>query len=91
MGDAYRTFYNAAQKVYWLKDFLMHDIPNVRIMAFGYDVAVWHPWNQVSQGWLSGYAADLLGSLSGCRNDERKYVSGPFLKMKWQVSSLTIT
>lgn len=72
MGDAYRTFYNAAHKVYWLKDFLMHDIPNARIMVFGYDVAVWHPWIQVSQGRLSGYAADLLGSLSGCRNDERK-------------------
>ncbi|KAL3433710.1 hypothetical protein BDV09DRAFT_205138 [Aspergillus tetrazonus] len=72
MGDAYRTFYNAAHKVDWLKDFLMHDIPNVRIMVFGYDVAVWHPWIQVSQGRLSGYAADLLGSLSGCRNDERK-------------------
>ncbi|KAL4746553.1 hypothetical protein BDW72DRAFT_197586 [Aspergillus terricola var. indicus] len=72
MGDAFRTFYHAAQKVYWLRAFLMHDIANARIMVFGYDVAVWHPWNQVSQGWLSGYAADLLGSLSGCRNDERK-------------------
>ncbi|KAL3469505.1 Alpha/Beta hydrolase protein [Aspergillus californicus] len=72
MGDAYRTWQNEDRDVYWPKDFLCDDFKNARIMVFGYDVAVWHPWNQVSQGWLSGYAADLLGSLSGCRSNNHK-------------------
>ncbi|KAL2831521.1 Alpha/Beta hydrolase protein [Aspergillus cavernicola] len=72
MGDAYRTWHHRDPDVYWPRDFLIHDFQDARIMVFGYDVAVWHPWNQVSQGWLSGYAADLLGSLSGRRDDKTR-------------------
>ncbi|KAL4788928.1 putative ribonuclease p/mrp subunit [Aspergillus venezuelensis] len=69
MGNAYRTWLHEETNIYWPKDLLPHDFVNARIMVFGYDVAVWHPWNQVSQGWLTGYASDLLGSLSGYRAD----------------------
>ncbi|KAL4907100.1 hypothetical protein BDW74DRAFT_189665 [Aspergillus multicolor] len=70
-GDPFDTFYHAGRDVYWLRDFLKDDFPTARIMVFGYDVDICRLWNQVSQGCISGYAADLLGSLSGCRKNEQ--------------------
>ncbi|RAH78649.1 putative ribonuclease p/mrp subunit [Aspergillus japonicus CBS 114.51] len=67
MGSSHRTWYHEKGKTYWPKDLLSVDLPQARIMAFGYDVNVWHPWNQVSQEWITGYATDLLGSLSDRR------------------------
>lgn len=66
-GHAYRTWLHEGRGVYWPRDLLCSDFKDARIMVFGYEVNVWHPWNQVSQGWLSGYADHLLGSLSGYR------------------------
>jgi hypothetical protein len=60
----------------------MHDIPNARIIAFGYDVAVWHPWIQVSQGRLSDMLLTCLAVSLAAGTTSEKYVSGPFLKMK---------
>ncbi|KAL4863539.1 hypothetical protein BDV12DRAFT_202013 [Aspergillus spectabilis] len=70
MGSAYRTPDHEELGVYWPKDLVTHDFQYARIIVFGY-VAVWHLWSQVSQEWLSGYAADLLGSLSECRSGNR--------------------
>ncbi|KAJ5646906.1 hypothetical protein N7490_003278 [Penicillium lividum] len=72
MGDAYRTWLHEGRGVYWPRDLLCSDFKDARIMVFGYDVNVWHPWNQVSQGRLSGYASHLLGSLSGYRTGHLK-------------------
>lgn len=70
MGHAYRTWLHEGKGVFWPKDLLGIDFKDARIMVFGYEVNVWHPWNQVSQGWLSGYATHLLGSLSEYRKAE---------------------
>jgi hypothetical protein len=67
MGASYRTWLHEGRGVYWPRDLLGSDFKHARILVFGYEVKVWHPWNQVSQGWLSGYAAHLLGSLSEYR------------------------
>jgi hypothetical protein len=73
MGDAYRTWLHEGEGVYWPRDLLCSDFKDARIMVFGYEVNVWHPWNQVSQGRLSGYASHLLGSLSGYRTGNMVY------------------
>ncbi|RAQ62943.1 ribonuclease p/mrp subunit [Aspergillus flavus] len=67
MGSSQRTWYHEKGNIYWPKDLLSVDLPHARILAFGYEVKVWHPWNQVSQEWITGYATDLLGSLSDYR------------------------
>ncbi|KAJ5759453.1 hypothetical protein N7520_006609 [Penicillium odoratum] len=72
MGDAYRTWLHEGRGVYWPRDLLCSDFKDARIMVFGYEVNVWHPWSQVSQGRLSGYASHLLGSLSGYRTGHLK-------------------
>jgi hypothetical protein len=36
-GDQIKTWTDGQSNVLWLKDFLPRDVPNVRIMTFGYN------------------------------------------------------
>jgi hypothetical protein len=41
-GHALSTWTHESAKTLWLRDFLPKDIPNARIMTYGYDSKVWN-------------------------------------------------
>jgi hypothetical protein len=69
-GGAHKTWLHERSDIYWPKDLLPHDIKDTRVMTFGYDVDVVKFSKHAAQDSLSGYAADLLGSLAHERQDD---------------------
>ena len=59
-GDSKRTWTSRETNAFWLKDFLPHDVPNARIMTFGYnaDAAFGNTTADII-----GHARSLLSSL----------------------------
>ena len=63
-GDPYETWTEETSGNLWLRDFLPSQVPNTRIMSYGYDSFVAFSKSEIE---LSDVAADLLNRL----NDER--------------------
>ncbi|KAJ5714747.1 uncharacterized protein N7483_011928 [Penicillium malachiteum] len=63
-GDAHETW-TAPNKKLWLRDFLPHQIPNARIMTFGYDSSWLFSKNVMS---ITDFANDLLFRLKNDRH-----------------------
>ena len=63
-GDPYDTWTEETSKKLWLRDFLPFQVPNTRIMSYGYDSFVAFSKSEIA---LEDVAADLLNRL----NDER--------------------
>ena len=58
--------------VFWPKDLLSRDVPNVRIITFGYDSGVVRFFGRVSQNQIHDHAKTLIGDLRGCRKKEEE-------------------
>jgi hypothetical protein len=68
-GGSDRTWLHEESGVYWPVDFLSHDIPCARILAFGYDAEVVNLRGPASQNRISNHATNLLGDLSRLREN----------------------
>ncbi|KAN0113271.1 Alpha/Beta hydrolase fold [Hyaloscypha variabilis] len=68
-GNAYTTWlYNHGKtKVYWPYDLLQKDLPDARILAFGYDADITSFWGPASSNRVGNHAEDMLGDLSHLR------------------------
>jgi len=62
-GNAYTTWLHKETKIYWPSALLKQDIPNARILSFGYDADVIGFWNPVSNSRLSNHAENMVGGL----------------------------
>ena len=62
-------WYNSWSKngVFWPKELLSRDFPNVRIITFGYDSGVVRFFERVSQNQIHGHARTLIADLRRCR------------------------
>ncbi|KAL2851263.1 ankyrin repeat-containing domain protein [Aspergillus pseudodeflectus] len=69
-GTRISTWTHARSGVCWPKDFLAADIPNARILTFGYDADVVGLWDPAGMNGVSNHARDLLGALSHRRNQD---------------------
>ena len=62
-------WYNSWSKngVFWPKDLLSRDVPNVRIITFGYDSGVVRFFGQAGQNQIHDHAKTLISDLRRCR------------------------
>ncbi|KAK2770149.1 hypothetical protein CKAH01_04492 [Colletotrichum kahawae] len=80
-GNAYNTWVYRQKNggnVHWPSDFLKDDIPDARILTFGYDADVVNWWEPASNNRIGNHAENLLGSLTRLRErtdtEERKII-----------------
>ncbi|KAI9788732.1 MAG: hypothetical protein M1816_006589 [Peltula sp. TS41687] len=68
-GHRERTwiYKNGNTEIFWPKDLLPSDVPQARIMVFGYDADVVHFWGRTSQSRIANHANNLLSAMAGCR------------------------
>ncbi|KAI4264892.1 MAG: hypothetical protein L6R42_000006 [Xanthoria sp. 1 TBL-2021] len=64
-GNAYSTWLHKETRTHWPSELLRQDIPNSRILSFGYDADVVHMFGggQASNNRLSNHAESLVGKL----------------------------
>jgi hypothetical protein len=74
-GDSYGTWLERTTSSYWPSDFLSQDIPESRILTFGYAAS----WTSFDRGDLCGYASDLLLDLCDLRLQESVSTAIPFV------------
>ena len=65
MGNAYNTwlYIDKGVKVHWPSELLKQDLPDARIMSFGYDADIVNLWNPKSHSPLTGHAVNMVGAL----------------------------
>ncbi|CAD6573262.1 MAG: hypothetical protein ASARMPREDX12_005928 [Alectoria sarmentosa] len=68
-GDPAGTWIHPGSGTYWPATLLSLDIPNSRILSFGYDADVVNFWSPVSQNRVGNHALNLLGGLTGLREE----------------------
>ena len=68
-GSAYSTWLHEKKGVHWPAELLKKDIPDCRILTFGYDADVVKVWQQVSGARLSNHGKDLVADLAGLRSE----------------------
>ena len=68
-GNSYTTWLHKDKRVHWPNDLLKQDLPDVRILSFGYDADIANFWNPTSNSRLSNHAENMVGEL--VRNRER--------------------
>ncbi|MCJ1271350.1 hypothetical protein MMC22_011250 [Lobaria immixta] len=77
-GNSARTWTQQRTGTHWPVSLLSRDIPNSRILSFGYDADVVNFWSPVSQNRLGNHALNLLGGLTRLREksdtEDRKIV-----------------
>ena len=79
-GDAARTWTHEDSKSgkTWPAELLSSDLPDARIMSFGYDADVVNFWSPASQNRIGNHALDLLGGLTRERekskSEDRKII-----------------
>jgi pimeloyl-ACP methyl ester carboxylesterase len=66
-GDATNSWTNPETKAFWPKDFLPYDIPEARVLTFGYNAAA--AFGNTTAD-IVDHAKDLLGSLVDKREEE---------------------
>ena len=62
-GNSYSTWLHKDAKVHWPSELLKQDIPDARILGFGYDADVISFWNPASNSRLSNHAENMVGAL----------------------------
>lgn len=62
-GNSYSTWLHKDKKVHWPSELLKQDIPDARILGFGYDADVISFWNPASNSRLSNHAENMVGAL----------------------------
>ncbi|KAF4437480.1 P-loop containing nucleoside triphosphate hydrolase [Fusarium austroafricanum] len=63
-GNSFGTWYSGQKgEVHWPSDLLKVDIPDARILSFGYDAAVLNWWSPASQNRIGNHAKNLMGSV----------------------------
>ncbi|KLP00031.1 uncharacterized protein Y057_8585 [Fusarium fujikuroi] len=63
-GNSFGTWhYGQDSGLHWPSDLLKVDIPDARILSFGYDAAVLHWWSPASRNSIGNHAQNLLGSI----------------------------
>ena len=62
-GNAYNTWLHKDARVHWPSELLRQDIPDARILSFGYDADIVNFWNPASNSRLSSHAENLVGDL----------------------------
>ena len=62
-GNAYNTWLHKKSGVYWPGDLLKLDLPDTRILSYGYDADIVNFWNPASNSRLSNHAENLVGDL----------------------------
>ena len=77
-GDSYRTWLHQSSGIHWPSTFLCQDIPDVRILAFGYDADVVNSWSAAGQDRVGTHAQNLLSSLADKR-DETESTERPII------------
>ncbi len=69
-GHREKTWTGPKTHTLWPRDLLPTDVPNARIMTFGYDADVVKlDSNQVTNGTMESHAVDLCHELAGLRAD----------------------
>lgn len=76
-GDPYKTWLDEASQTYWPVDLLSDDVPETRIMAFGYDADIIKIVGPVGQNNLRDHALTLLGDLANLRSDTKSVRFSP--------------
>ena len=64
-GNAYNTwlYKDKSIRVHWPSELLKQDLPDARIMSFGYDADIVDLWNPRSHSSLTSHAEDMVGAL----------------------------
>ena len=62
-GNAYNTWLHKDTRVHWPSELLRQDIPDARILSFGYDADIVNFWNPASNSRLSNHAENMVGDL----------------------------
>ena len=62
-GDAYNTWLHKNTRVHWPSQLLRQDIPDARILSFGYDADIVNFWNPASNSRLTNHAENMVGDL----------------------------
>jgi hypothetical protein len=66
-GNSFHTWFDRTSQTHWPRDLIKEDLPDARVMTFGYDADVVHAIRSASLESISSYSGDLLASLSGKR------------------------
>jgi len=67
-GNSFHTWFDRTSQIHWPRDLIKEDLPDARVMTFGYDADVFHARRSTSLESISSYSRDLLASLSGKRH-----------------------
>lgn len=67
-GSTGSTWLHKDSGVHWPTTILTQDLPDARILAFGYDADILNFWNPTSQNRIGNHAEALLGDLSHLRD-----------------------
>jgi len=68
-GNAYNTWRHASSGTHWPSELLPKDIPNARIMAWGYDASVISIWGHAGGNRLADHSKNLIGDVVRLRED----------------------
>lgn len=66
-GNSYSTWFHEDAKVHWPSQLLNKDIPDARILSFGYDADIVNFWNPASNSRLSNDAETMVDELARMR------------------------
>jgi pimeloyl-ACP methyl ester carboxylesterase len=66
-GNSYDTWYHKESRVHWPCQLLKEDIPDARILSFGYDANVVGWWTAASVNRIGSHAEALLGAVTRLR------------------------
>lgn len=66
-GNHVNTWTDRSTGVFWPEHLLKNDIPEARILSFGYDADIVHFWSEASQNCIGNHAQNLLNSLCQLR------------------------
>lgn len=83
-GRPEMTFFDTNTEIYWPVHLLPQDIPNARILSFGYDADVAKFLGPIGQNTLEDHASDLINDLSRIRGygvPVRRLYAGVFVSI----------
>jgi pimeloyl-ACP methyl ester carboxylesterase len=66
-GNRHNTWTARKDGVFWPKDLLACDLPNTRIMTYGYDADIAHFWSMASQNRIYEHAGNLVNAIAQVR------------------------
>lgn len=63
----------------WPRDLLPEQVPQARILTFGYDADTYHFWSPVSDNKIKNHADSLTAGLVGLRHKEARTATRPII------------